>query len=164
MAQTKTLTIESIEERTSQSGKPYWRIKVTGERQVYFVWDAALAQALLPGCTYAVTLNGTSEYPKILDVTLVPDAAPAPDTAVVSINGSAEYPRIVAVHEAPVEHEASEPVASAPAAPPAPAGDRERRMLRMSALRAAAEVLHGTGLPAEQVTAYAETLLAWLEA
>ncbi|MBX6752736.1 MAG: hypothetical protein IRY86_00750 [Thermorudis peleae] len=54
------------------------------------------------------------------------DQLPAGTTAVVSINGSAEYPRIVAVHEAPVEHEASEPVASAPAAPPAPAGDRHK--------------------------------------
>ena len=133
MAQRQTVTVLAVEQRQSQNGKAYWRIRT--DSGVYFAWSKEVV-----------------------------DQLPAGTTAVVSINGSAEYPRIVAVHEAPVEHEASEPVASAPAAPPAPAGDRERRMLRMSALRAAAEVLHGTGLPAEQVTAYAETLLAWLEA
>jgi hypothetical protein len=59
-------------------------------------------------------------------------------------------------------------VPDAPAASPAPAspaaGERERRMLRMSALRAAADVLHGSGVPAGELIDYAEQLLAWLEA
>lgn len=126
MAQARTVTVEEVEERTSQQGKRYWRVKVAGERQALFCWDEGLARGLAPGLTYQVTVNGSAEYPRITDVTLVTDAP-------------------------------------APAAPPAPAGDRERRMLRMSALRAAAEVLHGTGLPADQVTAYAEQLLDWLE-
>lgn len=134
MAQTKMLTIESIEERTSQSGKPYWRVKVTGEPRSYFVWDSELAQALVPGCTYQAVVNGSSDYPRIMDVTLVPDAAPAPDTAA--------------------------PAASTPAAA---AEERERRMLRMSALRAAADVLHGSHVPAGELIDYAELLLAWLE-
>lgn len=123
MAQTKTLTVESIEERTSQSGRPYWRVKVTGEPRSYFVWSEELAQALVPGCTYQATINGTSDYPRIVDVTLVPDA-PAANT---------------------------------------PADTRERRMLRMSALRAASEVLHGTSVAADELLAYAEALLRWLE-
>ena len=132
MAQTKTLTVESIEERTSQSGKPYWRVKVTGEKQAYFVWDATLAEALLPGCTYQAVVNGSSDYPRIVDVTLVPDAAPA---------------------------------ASTPAAPSTatPADKRERQMVRMSALRAAADVLHGSQVSAGELLDYAELLLAWLE-
>ncbi|MBX6754575.1 MAG: hypothetical protein IRY86_10110 [Thermorudis peleae] len=134
MAQTKTLTVESIEERTSQSGKPYWRVKVTGEKQAYFVWDVTLAEALLPGCTYQAVVNGSSDYPRIVDVTLVPDAAPAPDTAA--------------------------PAASTPAAA---ADAREQRMLKMSALRAAADVLHGSQVSAGELLDYAELLLAWLE-
>ncbi len=126
MAQTRTVTVEEIDERTSQQGKRYWRVKVAGERQALFCWDEGLVRGLVPGLTYQVTVNGSAEYPRITDVTLVTDAPEPP-------------------------------------APAAPAGDRERRMLRMSALRAAAEVLHGTGLPAEQVTAYAEQLLDWLE-
>ncbi len=130
MATTRTVTIEAIEERTSQKGQRYWRVKVAGERQSLFVWDAGLAEALMPGCTYQVELNGSADYPRIADATLVPEA----------------------------------PVASTPPASPVPTGDRERRMLRMSALRAAAEVLHGSGVPANELTSYAETLLEWLEA
>jgi hypothetical protein len=80
--------------------------------------------------TYQVVVNGTSDYPRIVDVTLVPDAAPAP----------------------------------APAPAPATAvSERERRMLRMSALRAAADILHGSHVPAGEVIEYAEQLLMWLE-
>ena len=128
MATTRTITVESVDERTSQKGQRYWRVKVAGEKQSLFVWDAGLAEALMPGCTYQVAVNGSSDYPRITDVTLVPDV---------------------------------------PAASPAPAvpaaGERERRMLRMSALRAAAEVLHGSGVPASELTAYADALVEWLE-
>jgi len=135
MAQTKTLTVESIEERTSQSGKPFWRIKVAGEKQAYFVWDATLAEALLPGCTYQAVVNGSNDYPRIVDVTLVPHPSPAPTTP---------------------------PTEPAPSTAPA-AAERERRMLKMSALRAAADVLHGSQVPAGELLDYAELLLAWLE-
>ncbi len=130
MSATRTITVEAVEERTSQKGQRYWRVKVAGERQSLFCWDPALAQALEPGMTYHVVVNGSADYPRIIDVTLVPDAAPAP----------------------------------APA--PAPAtvvSERERRMLRMSALRAAADVLHGSHIAADEVIAYAEVLLQWLE-
>jgi hypothetical protein len=130
MSTTRTITVEAVEERTTQKGQRYWRVRAQGERQSLFCWDAALAQALEPGMTYQVTVNGTSEYPRIIDVTLVPDAAPTP----------------------------------APAPAPAPAvSERERRMLRMSALRAAADVLHGSHVPAGEVIEYAEQLLMWLE-
>ncbi|GBD17681.1 hypothetical protein HRbin27_00165 [bacterium HR27] len=129
MAETRTVTVSEVEERTSQNGKRFWRVKVAGEKQALFCWDAALAEALLPGQTYVVTVNGSSEYPRIVDVTIA-DTAPAPAT---------------------------------PAPAPGPAGERERRMLRMSALRAAADVLHGTAVPASELVAYAEQLLAWLE-
>lgn len=129
MAETRTVTVEAIEERTSQKGQRYWRVRVAGEKQALFVWDAALAEALLPGCTYVVTVNGSSDYPRIVDVTIA-------------------------------EAEA----ASAPATPaPHAAGAREQQMLRMSALRAAADVLHGSQAPAAVLLDYAETLLAWLE-
>jgi hypothetical protein len=36
-------------------------------------------------------------------------------------------------------------------------------MLRMSALRAAADVLHGSHVPAGELVEYAEVLLLWLE-
>ena len=135
MAETRTITVSEIEERTSQNGRRFWRVKVAGEKQALFCWDAALAEALLPGQTYVVTVNGSSEYPRIVDVT-VADTAPAP---------------------------------AAPA--PAPAagegrtahGERERRMLRMSALRAAADVMHGSGVPAGELIDYAKVLLDWLE-
>jgi len=130
MSTTRTITVEAVEERTTQKGQRYWRVRAQGERQSLFCWDAALAQALEPGMTYQVTVNGTSEYPRIIDVTLVPDAAPTP----------------------------------APAPAPAPAvSERERRMLRMSALRAAADVLHGSHVPAGEAIEYAEQLLMWLE-
>jgi hypothetical protein len=78
--------------------------------------------------TYQVTVNGTSDYPRIIDVTLIPDAAPAP----------------------------------APA--PAPAvSERERRMLRMCALKVSADILHGSHVPAGELVEYAEQLLMWLE-
>lgn len=108
--------------------------RVRTDSGVYFVWEKAIADQLAPGTT-----------------------------AVVSINGSADYPKIVAVHEAPEPPSNDAPASPAPA-PPAPAGDRERRMLRMSALRAAAEVLHGSGVEAGALIDYAEQLLAWLEA
>jgi hypothetical protein len=128
MSATRTITVEAVEERTTQKGQRYWRVKVAGERQSLFCWDPALAQALEPGMTYHVVVNGSADYPRIIDVTLIPDAAPAP----------------------------------APA--PAPAvSERERRMLRMSALRAAADILHGSHVPAGEVIDYAEVLLAWLE-
>jgi len=125
MAETRTITVSEIEERTSQNGKRFWRVKVAGEKQALFCWDAALADALLPGQTYVVTVNGSSEYPRITSVAFADDAAPAP-------------------------------------AAPTP-GERERRTLRMSALRAAADVLHGSAVPASELVAYAEQLLAWLE-
>jgi hypothetical protein len=132
MSATRTITVEQVEERTTQKGQRYWRVRAQGERQSLFCWDAALAQALEPGMTYQVTVNGTSEYPRIIDVTLVPDAAPTP----------------------------------APAPAPAPAtavSERERRMLRMSALRATADILHGAHVPAGEAIEYAEQLLMWLE-
>ncbi len=124
----RIITVEAIEERTTQQGQRYWRVRVVGEKRSLFVWDPALAAMLIPGGTYHVELNGSADYPRITGVTLVPDT----------------------------------PTTSTTAAPPA-APDRERRMLRMSALRAAAEVLHGSGLPADQVVAYADELLRWLE-
>lgn len=127
MAETRTITVSEIEERTSQTGKRFWRVKVAGEKQVLFCWDETLAEAILPGQTYVVTVNGSSEYPRITSVAVADEPAPAP----------------------------------APA-PPA-AGERERRMLRMSALRAAADVLHGSHVPAGELIDYAEVLLAWLE-
>jgi hypothetical protein len=130
MTVARTITVEAVEERTTQKGQRYWRVKVAGERQSLFCWDPALAQALEPGMTYQVTVNGTSDYPRIIDVTLLPDAAPTP----------------------------------APAPAPATAvSERERRMLRMSALRAAADILHGSHVPAGETIDYAEVLLAWLE-
>jgi hypothetical protein len=129
MTATRTITVEQVEERTSQKGQRYWRVKVVGERQSLFCWDPALAQALEPGMTYQVVVNGTSDYPRIIDVTLIPDATPGPT----------------------------------PAPAPAPVSERERRMLRMSALRAAADALHGSHVPAGELVEYAEQLLMWLE-
>jgi hypothetical protein len=130
MTVARTITVEAVEERTTQKGQRYWRVKVAGERQSLFCWDPALAQALEPGMTYHVVVNGSADYPRIIDVTLLPDAAPGP----------------------------------APAAAPATAvSERERRMLRMSALRAAADVLHGSHVPAGELVEYAEVLLLWLE-
>jgi hypothetical protein len=85
--------------------------------------------------------------------------------AVVTTNGSAEYPKIVAVHETRDAASVPDPaVDPAPAAePPSAVSERERRMLRMSALRAAADVLHGSHVPAGEVVEYAEVLLLWLE-
>ncbi|MBX6754527.1 MAG: hypothetical protein IRY86_09865 [Thermorudis peleae] len=134
MAQTRTITVEQIEERTTRDGRPYWRVRVAGEKQALFCWDAGLAQTLVPGLTYAATINGSAEYPKLLDVTVLPDAAPTSDTT---------------------------PAVST--TPAAAADARERRMLRMSALRAAADVLHGSQVPADELLDYAELLLAWLE-
>jgi hypothetical protein len=128
MTATRTITVEQVEERTSQKGQRYWRVKVVGERQSLFCWDPALAQALEPGMTYHVVVNGSADYPRIIDVTLIPDATPAP----------------------------------APA-PATAANERERRMLRMSALRAASDILHGSHVPAGEVIEYAEQLLMWLE-
>lgn len=128
MAQRQTVTVLAVEERRSNSGKAYWRVRT--DSGVYFVWDQAVAAQLQPETT-----------------------------AVVSINGTTDYPRIVAVHEAP------QPIGETPAEPGTPpaASDRQRQMLKMSALRTTGEILHGSALPADQVIAYAEQLLSWLE-
>jgi hypothetical protein len=131
MSQRQTITVQSIESRTTPStGKAYWRVRT--DQGTFFVWEKALVDQLQPGTT-----------------------------VVVSTNGSAEYPKIVAVHEA---HAPDPAVDSTAAAEPAPAvSERERRMLRMSALRATADILHGSHVPAGEVIDYAEVLLAWLE-
>ena len=127
MTQARTITVEQVELRTTGDGKRYWRVRVAGEKRSYFVWDPEVADALVAGQTYRVTVNGSAEYPRITA------AAPA-----------------------------DEPGAAEPTAPHAAAA-RERQMLRMSALRAAAEVLHGSQAPAAVLLDYAEALLAWLE-
>jgi hypothetical protein len=107
--------------------------RVKSDSGTFFVWEKALVDQLQPGAT-----------------------------VVVSINGSAEYPKIVAVHEAHAS--APDPaVDPAPVEPPSAVSERERRMLRMSALRAAADVLHGSHVPADEAIGYAQQLLAWLE-
>jgi hypothetical protein len=133
MSQRQTITVQSIEARTTPStGKAYWRVRT--DQGTFFVWEKALVDQLPPGAT-----------------------------VVVSTNGSAEYPKIVAVHEAHAS--APDPaVDPTPAAePPSAVSERERRMLRMSALRAAADVLHGSHVPAGELVEYAEVLLLWLE-
>jgi hypothetical protein len=136
MAEIRTITIREVEARTTPStGKAYWRVKT--DSGTYFVWEKSIAEQLQPGMS-----------------------------AVVSTNGSAEYPKITAVHEAHVTAaSAADPaVDPAPAAePPSVPSERERRMLRMSALRAAADVLHGSHVPAGEIIEYAEQLLMWLE-
>jgi len=123
MTQTRTITVEQVEHRTTGDGKRYWRVRVAGETRSLFVWDPEVANALVAGQTYRVTVNGSAEYPRITDV--VPADEPA-------------------------------------AEPPAPAA-REQQLLRLAALRAAAEVMHGSQVPAAVLLDYAETVLAWLE-
>jgi hypothetical protein len=136
MAEIRTITVREVEARTTPStGKAYWRVK--SDSGVFFVWEKTIADQLQPGAT-----------------------------VVVSTNGSAEYPKIVAVHEAHVTTAtAPDPaVDPTPAAdPPSAVSERERRMLRMSALRATADILHGSHIAADEVIAYAEVLLQWLE-
>jgi hypothetical protein len=134
MAEIRTITIREVEARTTPStGKAYWRVK--SDSGVFFVWEKTIADQLQPGAT-----------------------------VVVSTNGSAEYPKIVAVHEATAASAPDPAVDPTPAAePPSAVSERERRMLRMSALRAAADVLHGAHVPAGEVIEYAEVLLLWLE-
>jgi hypothetical protein len=135
MAETRTITIREVEARTTSAGKPYWRIRT--DAGSFFAWEKSIADQLRPGLV-----------------------------AVVSTNGSAEYPKIVTVHEV----RATTASTPDPAVDPTPAADplsavseRERRMLRMSALRAAADVLHGSHVPAGELVEYAEVLLLWLE-
>jgi len=125
MAETRIITVEHIEQRATSEGKPYWRVRVAGEKRSYFVWDPDVADALVVGQTYQATVNGSAEYPRITAVTFVGEPTPAPAPAATS--------------------------------------ERERRMLRMSALRAAADVLHGAHVPASELIDYAEVLLEWLE-
>jgi hypothetical protein len=133
MAEARTITIREVEARTTPSTGKAYW-RVKSDRGVFFVWEKALADQLQPGAT-----------------------------VVVSTNGSAEYPKIVAVHEA---HASAPDPAVDPTPAPEPAtaaSERERRMLRMSALRAAADILHGSHVPAGEVIEYAEQLLMWLE-
>jgi hypothetical protein len=135
MAEIRTITVREVEARTTPStGKAYWRVK--SDSGVFFVWEKTIADQLQPGATVVVSTNGSAEYPKIVAVHETRDAASAPDPA----------------------------VDPAPADAPAPAvSERERRMLRMSALRAAADALHGSHVPAGELVEYAEQLLMWLE-
>jgi hypothetical protein len=133
MAETRTITIREVEARTTSAGKPYWRIRT--EAGSFFAWEKSIADQLRPGLVAVVTTNGSAEYPKIVAVHETRAAASAPDPAV-------------------------DPV---PADPPSAVSERERRMLRMSALRATADILHGSHVPAGEVIDYAEVLLAWLE-
>jgi hypothetical protein len=133
MSTTRTITVQSIEARTTSAGKPYWRIRT--DAGSFFAWEKSIADQLRPGLVAVVTTNGSAEYPKIVAVHETRDAASVPDPA----------------------------VDPAPAEPPSAVSERERRMLRMSALRAAAEVLHGSHVPAGEVIEYAEQLLMWLE-
>jgi hypothetical protein len=133
MAETRTITIREVEGTTPSTGKAYWRVRT--DQGTFFVWEKALVDQLQPGATVVVTTNGSAEYPKIVAVHETRAAASAPDPAV-------------------------DPV---PADPPSAVSERERRMLRMSALRATADILHGSHVPAGEVIDYAEVLLAWLE-
>jgi hypothetical protein len=134
MSTTRTITVQSIEARTTSAGKPYWRIRT--DAGSFFAWEKSIADQLRPGLVAVVSTNGSAEYPKIVAVHETRDAASAPDPA----------------------------VDPAPAAePPSAVSERERRMLRMSALRAAADVLHGSHVPAGELVEYAEVLLLWLE-
>jgi hypothetical protein len=134
MSTTRTITVQSIEARTTSAGKPYWRIRT--DAGSFFAWEKSIADQLRPGLVAVVTTNGSAEYPKIVAVHETRDAASVPDPA----------------------------VDPAPAAePPSAVSERERRMLRMSALRAAADVLHGSHVPAGELVEYAEVLLLWLE-
>jgi hypothetical protein len=133
MSTTRTITIREVEARTTSEGA-----KRTGEcgptsGSRSSHGRRALAEQLDRGSTAVVTTNGSAEYPKIVDVHARDAATPDP-----------------AVDPAPAE-------------PPSAVSERERRMLRMSALRAAADVLHGSHVPAGEVIEYAEQLLMWLE-
>jgi hypothetical protein len=135
MAEIRTITIREVEARTTPStGKAYWRVRT--DQGTFFVWEKALVDQLQPGATVVVSTNGSAEYPKIVTVHEVrATTASAPDPA---------------VDPTPVE-------------PPSAVSERERRMLRMSALRAAADILHGSHVPADEAIGYAQQLLAWLE-
>ena len=71
--QRKTLTILATEQRQSQSGKTYWRVRT--DDGIYFAWDAAVADQLTPGTTLTVNVNGSSDYPRIVAVS----ERPGPD-------------------------------------------------------------------------------------
>jgi hypothetical protein len=107
MSATRTITVEQVEARTTSAGKPYWRVRT--DAGSFFAWEKSIADQLRPGLVAVVTTNGSAEYPKIVAVHETRAAASAPDPA---------------VDPAPVSE------------PPSAVSERERRMLRMSALRA----------------------------
>jgi hypothetical protein len=74
---TMTLTIEDVKAATSKSGRPYWTVRANGQR--YFCWEAAVAERLQPGTTYACRVNGTGDYPKLLDAEPIPQPSAAPE-------------------------------------------------------------------------------------
>lgn len=99
----------------------------------FFCWNPEVAALLKVGAVVQATVRN-GKHPRILA------AEPAS-------NGTAEP-------EAPAESSSE----TSPSTDP-----RERRMLRMSALRAAAEVLHASAVPAAELVSYAETLVSWIE-
>jgi hypothetical protein len=134
MSQRQTITVQSIEARTTSAGKPYWRVRT--DAGSFFAWEKSIADQLRPGLVAVVSTNGSAEYPKIVAVHETRDAASTPDPA---------------VDPAPV----SEPLSAV--------SERERRMLRMCALKVSADILHGSHVPAGGLVEYAEQLLMWLE-
>ncbi|MCS7295799.1 MAG: hypothetical protein NZ761_10440 [Dehalococcoidia bacterium] len=161
----REVVVESVEQALSRNGSPFWRVRVRGEQLSYFVWDEEVASKLRPGHAALVEVGGGAQYPRI--------------TAVY------ERESAMADYELPPEWEFDEggegeaagedeggdlaPAAEVPAvsaAPPVPRlpdpVQREMRMLRMSALRAAADVYAGSAVSSEELVAYAERLIAWL--
>ncbi len=82
--QRQTVTVLAVEKRQSQSGKAFWRVRT--DAGTYFAWDAALAEQLTPGTTAVVSINGSSDYPKIVAV----HEAPEPPSETTSTPAASE--------------------------------------------------------------------------
>ncbi|MCS7293885.1 MAG: hypothetical protein NZ761_00595 [Dehalococcoidia bacterium] len=161
----REVVIESVEPALSRNGSPFWRVRVRGEPLSYFVWDEAVASKLRPGHAALVEVGGGAQYPRITavyewDPSMADDGLPPEWDFDEGDEGEAAGEDggndLAAAAEAPA-------VSAAPAVPrlldPV---QREMRMLRMSALRAAADVYAGSAVSSEELLAYAERLIAWL--
>ncbi|MCS7294144.1 MAG: hypothetical protein NZ761_01955 [Dehalococcoidia bacterium] len=166
-AMPREIVVESIEPAVSRVGTPFWRVRVRGEQMALFVWDEEVAKKLRPGRVALVEVGGTGQFPRITAVyerergTPADDELPSEWEFEDGADGGAEGDAFgeEADEEEPAQQAGKEARTLPAFVDPL---QRELRMLRMSALRAAADVYAGSAVTSEELIAYAEKLVAWL--
>lgn len=140
MAKTYTTTarVLQIDEAVSKTGKAYWKVLLNGPNGYIrsYCWSSKLASLLREDENMMLELE------------------------------DGKFPRIIAVNETRNGRDSKEGEmhnnGEQQAQEKRDIDAKENRMLKMSALCSAAEVMQGSKIPAEKLVEYAQQLLDWL--